>query len=162
MGVEPTPETPDAARLRLLRLHDRIPKCTVTTHPYPVFTDPPHPDTHPWIAGVLSVGSRSVQCTAFRLITGHAFHATYSRRFRPGAPDILSCPDRNCDGVDWTPQNYFDDGCHKDEVIKGELIPYDTFDTLPQTESGGRKLARVLARTGAFACPLPVPRPDPP
>jgi hypothetical protein len=54
---------------------------------------------------------RRTQCTAFQLITGHAFHATYSRRFRATAPDIRACPDPECEGADWTPTHYFDDGC---------------------------------------------------
>jgi hypothetical protein len=145
---------------RLLRAHATIPTDLLTRHPYPPFTDPPTLTLHPWVNGVLRTGTRTTQSTAFQLITGHAFHATYSRRFRRLAPDNLRCPDPECN-TDWTPEHYFD-ACDKDWEIKNTITPHNTFASLLCTEDGGARLAQVLRLTGAFRKPLPVPRPDPP
>jgi hypothetical protein len=156
----PAPESTKAAKSRLLRAHTTIPHDVLLRHPYLVFTDPPSHSLHPWVLGVLSEKHRPTQCTAFRLITGPAFHATYSRRFRPLANDTLTCPEPECTD-DWTPEHYFDDGCDRDWELKGDLIPHN-FNSLLCTEDSGARLARVLQLTRAFRKPLPKPRPDPP
>jgi hypothetical protein len=59
---------------------------------YPILADPPNIDLHPCTKGVLSAGSRKIQCTIFQLTTGHCFSADYSIRFRLSARDHLDCP----------------------------------------------------------------------
>jgi hypothetical protein len=59
---------------------------------YAIFFNDPSPSLHPFVKGVLSSKSRTLQCAAFQLATHHAFDATYSASFHPTANDNTSCP----------------------------------------------------------------------
>jgi hypothetical protein len=63
-----------------------------TRRSYAVFYDDPLPSPHPFVSGVISSNSRSLQSAAFQLATHHAFHADYSASFRPTAGDNTTCP----------------------------------------------------------------------
>ena len=81
-----------------------------------------------------------------------------SRRLRPSAPDEWLCPICN---VDWTLDHYIY-SCDRDDIAKGELIPYASTEHLFSSEQGGTALGRLLRRTNAFARPLPTaPNPAP-
>jgi hypothetical protein len=137
-----------------------LPHDVIRTHPWPVFSDRPTLTLHPCVENVLLGGTQRSQCTAFQLVTGPAFHVTYSQRFRKGADDATKCP--TCLDDDWTPEHYFDDRCDRDWEEKGLLIPHMTFRDLLTSHSGGHHLSHILRRTGASSRPLPKPRPDPP
>ena len=54
--------------------------------------EPPDLTIHPFVSGVLTSHSRAYQSAAFQTITGHAFDAGYSLRFRRNAGDNTTCP----------------------------------------------------------------------
>jgi hypothetical protein len=54
--------------------------------------EPPDTTLHPFVKGVLTTQSRAYQSAAFQIITGHAFDASYSTRFRRNAGDNTTCP----------------------------------------------------------------------
>ena len=47
---------------------------------------------HPFIQGVLTAKSHTLQSAAFQIVTGHCFDANYSSRFRANASDNVTCP----------------------------------------------------------------------
>ena len=59
---------------------------------YAPLRDPPDLLLHPFTNRVLAAQSRAYQSAAFQIITGHAFNATYSSRFRKNANDNTTCP----------------------------------------------------------------------
>ena len=99
---------------------------------------------------------RKAQCTAFQLATGHAFHATYSLRFRAFANDTITCQGPSCVDKQWTLRHYLED-CDLDWEIKGTLVPYTLIENLFSTYAGGRALTLLLDKTKAFSKPLRRP-----
>ena len=54
--------------------------------------EPPDTTLHPFVQGVLTANSHTLQSTAFQLITGHCFDARYSSCFRANTGDNITCP----------------------------------------------------------------------
>jgi hypothetical protein len=132
-----------------------------TRRSYSIFFDDPALSLHPFVTGVLSSNSRSLQCAAFQLATHHAFHADYSASFRPTAGDNTSCP--HC-GAPWTmPHVLFDcDAFWEARGLILDPIHHNTIHHLFSSKNGGRRLVEFLHATQALLHPLP-PRPtDPP
>jgi hypothetical protein len=128
---------------------------------YAVFHDDPLPSPHPFVTGVLSSSSRSLQSASFQLATHHAFHADYSTSFRPTAGDNTLCP--HCD-LPWTMTHVLFDCDHFWEERGMILDPlhHNTIHQLFSSKNGGRRLVEFLHATQALLRPLP-PRPtDPP
>jgi hypothetical protein len=129
-------------------------------HRYPVLTDPPCVELHPFTKGVLSARSCRLQATAFQLATGHCFSADYSTRFQSSARDRTNC--LRC-GEPFTPTHVLEDGdCY---IIEQQESSLDTF-TLAQlfTSFGsGKQLVKFLYTNQVFLCPLdPLPSEIPP
>ena len=137
------------------------PPHTDPRHRWDVFHTPPTLTIHPWCQGLLDVKRRRAQATGFQLITGHAFTADYSMRFRRHANDVITCPDPECAVQRWTFTHYISD-CNVDAIAKGMTIPHADVDQLFTGRQGGRLLGNLLHTTQAFSRPLRVPRPDPP
>jgi hypothetical protein len=93
--------------------------CSDPRRHYPLLTDPPSIELHPFTKGVLSAGSRKLQSAVFQIATGHCFDASYSTRFCPSADDHTDCP--HC-GEPYTITHVLDDGnCYIIECQEGNL-----------------------------------------
>ena len=118
--------------------------------------EPPDLSLHPFVIRVLSAHSRAYQLAAFQLITGHAFDANYSSRFRANANDNITCPhcgDRHTvDHVLFDYDHYWYERATIIECDKNYL-----FSTLV----GGKMLVRFLHQTQSLLRPLPA-RTNPP
>jgi hypothetical protein len=128
---------------------------------YAVFYDDPLPSPHPFIAGVLSSDSRSLQSASFQLATHHAFHADYSASFRPTAGDNTLCP--HC-GLPWTMTHVLF-GCDHFWEARGLILDplhHNTTYQLFSLKDGGRHLVDFLHATQALLRPLPPCPTDPP
>jgi hypothetical protein len=128
---------------------------------YSIFYDDPSPILHPFVKGVLSAKSRTLQCAAFQLASHHAFHADYSAHFRTYANDNTSCS--HC-GSPWTMIHVLFECDHFWEARGLILDPLSepTIHQLFSSFNGGRRLVEFLHATQALLRPLP-PRPtDPP
>ena len=118
--------------------------------------EPPDLLLHPFINGVLTAQSRAYQSTAFQIITGHAFDATYSSRFRKNASDNITCP--HCGDLYTINHVLFD--CDHFWYERATIIKCDKH-YLFSTLSGGKMLTRFLHVTQTLLRPLPA-RNDPP
>ena len=125
-------------------------------HHFAPLGEPPHTMLHPFVTGVLTSQSRAYQSAAFQLITGHAFDAGYSLRFRRNAGDNTTCP--HCGSLHTIDHVLFD--CDHHWYPRATIIECDKnflFSTLP----GGKMLVKFLHQTQTLLCPLPD-RNDPP
>jgi hypothetical protein len=154
------PSTRDVLTTHLKKVWKPSTHC-IKHHNYPTFVDDPTLPLRPskWVSGILKHGHRRTQSTAFQILTGHGFFASYSRRFSPTADDVRACPSTPTE--DWNPSHYFE-GCGLDFAEKGQLIPHDTLETMLRIPERVGGLCKLLTTTGAFSRPLPKPRPDPP
>ena len=118
--------------------------------------EPPDLSLHPFVNGVLSAHSCAYQLAAFQLITGHAFDANYSSRFRANANDNITCP--HC-GDHHTVDHVLFDCDHL--WYKCATIIECNKNYLFSTFSSGKMLVRFLHQTQSLLCPLPA-RTDPP
>jgi hypothetical protein len=128
---------------------------------YSVFFDDPLPSLHPFVTGVLSSKSRTLQCAAFQLATHHEFHADYLSSFHPTTGDNTLCPHCN---APWTmPHVFFDcDTFWEAHGMFLDPIYHNTTHQLFSSNNGGRCLIKFLHATQALLRRLP-PRPtDPP
>ena len=125
---------------------------------YPVFTQPASRSLPDFSLGCLIRGSRYLPSACFQLITGHAFHADYSNRFRSGAGDNTSCP--HCRHR-LTSAHVFVH-CPEPRLVhlRRRLIP-GHYSFFFMTEFGAAQLCLFLHYSQALLRPLP-PRPDPP
>jgi|SRR6266850_907935 len=90
-------------------------------------------------------------------ITGHAFQADYSIRFRPSVDDTLSCP--SCRDLYTTRHVLIE--CPDLLELRTEHIHNYSFHRLFSTASGAKCLTAFLHYSQQLLHPLP-PRPDPP
>ena len=118
--------------------------------------EPPELTLHPFVMGVLTAQSRAYQSAAFQIITGHAFDASYSSRFRKNAGDNTTCP--HCGDRFTIDHALFD--CDHFWYERATIIECDKHYLL-STSSGGKMLTRFLHATQTLLCPLPA-RNDPP
>ena len=118
--------------------------------------EPPDLTIHPFVTGVLTAQSRTYQSTAFQLITGHAFDAGYSLRFRRNAGDNTTCP--HCGNLHTIDHALFE--CDHYWYQRATIIECDKNFLFP-TLSGGKMLTKFLHQAQTLLRPLPD-RNDPP
>ena len=104
--------------------------------------EPPHTTLHPFVTGVLTSQSRAYQSAAFQIITGHAFDANYSLRFRQNAGDNTTCP--HCGDLHTIDHVLFD--CDHHWYPRATIIECDK-NFLFSTLSGGKMLVKFLHQT---------------
>ena len=128
----------------------------------PPFSDEPSPTLHPFVKGVLSAGSRHLQCAAFQVITGHSFQADYSLKFRAEAQDNLECP--RC-GEHCNTSHIIED-CDSLWVARRDILRSCATNDLFLSYQGARTLVQFLHETQTLLRPIPPPerpfQPDPP
>jgi hypothetical protein len=121
--------------------------------------DEPSATLHPWTQGVMSVDSRKLQSTAFQVITGHAFSADYSHRFRPSSDDRMDCP--RCGDLHTI--KHVLDVCPSLAQSRQDIFGDFNSHTLFSTDVGGLKLTTFLHYTQRLLHPLdPLPPDIPP
>ena len=125
-------------------------------HHFTPLREPPELSLHPFVTRVLTAQSRAYQSTAFQLITGHAFNADYSARFRANAGDNTICP--HC-GNRYTIDHILFD-CDHFWYERATIIECDK-NYLFSTLSSGKMLVRFLHQTQSLLHPPPA-RTDPP
>ena len=125
-------------------------------HHFTPLGEPPDLSLHPFIKGVLSAQSRAYQSAAFQLITGHAFDAGYSARFRANTDDNTTCP--HCSDRHTINHILFD--CDHLWYERATIIECDK-NYLFSTLSGSKMLVRFLHQTQSLLRPLPA-HTDPP
>jgi hypothetical protein len=118
--------------------------------------EPPDLPLHPFVQGVLMAESHAYQSTAFQIITGHAFDASYSFRFQLGAGDNTTCP--HC-GEHYTVDHVLFD-CDHFWYECATIIQCDR-SYLFSTLSGSKMLIRFLHHMQSLLHPLPA-HTDPP
>ena len=118
--------------------------------------EPPSLTIPDFVHGTLTANSRSYQSAAFQLITGHAFEANYSTRFRARANDNTSCP--HCGDFYTTDHILFE--CDHFWYERATTIHCDK-NYLFSTFSSGKMLVKFLHLTQSLLQPLPG-RTDPP
>ena len=119
-------------------------------------SDPPDPSLHPFVKGVLTAQSCAYQSAAFQIITGHAFDATYSSRFRKNTGDNTTCP--HCGDRHTIDHILFD--CDHHWYKRATIIECNK-SYLFSTFSGGKMLTRFLHAMQTLLRPLPAHN-DPP
>ena len=124
-------------------------------HHFTPLGEPPDLTLHPFINGVLTAQSRAYQSAAFQIITGHAFDATYSSRFRKNAVDNTTCP--HCGDRFTIDHALFD--CDHFWYKRATIIECNK-NYLLSTLSSGKMLTRFLHATQTLLCPL-LARNDP-
>ena len=118
--------------------------------------EPPDTTIHPFVSGVLTSQSRTYQSAAFQIITGHAFDAGYSLRFRRNAGDNTTCP--HCGDLHTIDHVLFE--CDHHWYQRATTIECNK-NFLFSTLSSGKMLAKFLHQTQTLLHPLPD-RNDPP
>jgi hypothetical protein len=89
----PTPLPPSKDRIILKWwLNHLAMKHSDTWRSYAVFYNEPSHLLHPFVIGILTSKSHTLQSTAFQLAIHHAFDTTYSSLFCPSANDNTTCP----------------------------------------------------------------------
>jgi hypothetical protein len=103
---------------------------------------PPDLLLHPFVQGVLTTNSHTYQSATFQIITGHAFDATYSSRFRANAGNNTTCPHYG----DRYTVNYILFNCNHFWYECATILECDK-NYLFSTLSGGKMLVRFLHQT---------------
>ena len=128
--------------------------CPPPGDPHRHFTplgEPPDSTLHPFIQGVLTAESRTLQSATFQLITGHCFNAHYSSHFRANTSDNITCP--HC-GDHYTIDHILFD-CDHFWYEQATILECDK-NYLFSTFSGGKMLVRFLHRMQSLLRPLPA------